>query len=262
VSYQGYWKPDGFQESGFMHIDNHLEWRSGWELHTGVNLKRDGLLEPFEIYPGIVVPPGTYDNAEFQLVGITNQGAPLSLELTMRTGGFFDGSRVSVQTALRARAGDALNAYLDWSRNDVSLAAGRFVTNLARLRLSWSLSRLYVQALLQPACIDNWSLTSASAFQTVTPASSRSTTRTARRGGLRCATAADLKISRLFDLWTERRRGRPCGGRARLRAAALRQAPRHDPAAKTVSTGAACASGGLDADRSALSTTRLATTPG
>ena len=34
VSYEGYWKPDGSQESGRLHIDNHWEWRSGWELHT------------------------------------------------------------------------------------------------------------------------------------------------------------------------------------------------------------------------------------
>ena len=25
----GFWKPDGFQESGFLHLDNHLEWRGG-----------------------------------------------------------------------------------------------------------------------------------------------------------------------------------------------------------------------------------------
>jgi hypothetical protein len=159
VSYRGYYKPDGFQESGFLHIDNHFEWRGGWELHTGVNVTREGLRAPFEISPGVVVPPGTYDNAELQLVGITNQGAPLSLETTLTTGGFFDGSRVSVETALRARAGEALNAYLDWARNDVSLSQGRFVTNLARLRLSWSLTpRFYLQALVQyNDTIDNWS---------------------------------------------------------------------------------------------------------
>jgi hypothetical protein len=159
VSYQGYWKPDGFQESGFLHVDNHLEWRGGWELHTGMNVTREGLRRPFEIYPGIVVPPGTYDNVVFQLVGITNQGAPVSLEAELQAGGFFDGSRVGIETELRARAGKALNAYLDWARNDISLAAGRFVTNLLRVRLSWSLStRLYVQALVQyNDRIDNWS---------------------------------------------------------------------------------------------------------
>ena len=76
VSYRGFWKPDGFQESGFLHLDSHLEWRSGYEVHTGVNLTREGLREPFEIYPGVVVPPGTYDHSEVQLVFITNPGAP------------------------------------------------------------------------------------------------------------------------------------------------------------------------------------------
>ncbi|HEY6553093.1 MAG TPA: DUF5916 domain-containing protein [Vicinamibacteria bacterium] len=159
VSYRGYWKPDGFQESGFLHVDNHLEWRGGWELHTGVNVTREGLRTPFEIYPGIVVPPGTYDNAEFQVVAITTKAAPVSLSAEFTAGGFFDGSRVSVETELRGRVGDALNGYLDWSRNDVSLAAGRFVTNLMRARVSWSLSpRLYLQALVQyNDRIHNWS---------------------------------------------------------------------------------------------------------
>jgi hypothetical protein len=159
VSYRGYWKPDGFQESGFLHIDNHLEWRGGWELHTGVNVTREGLRQPFEIYPGIVVPPGTYDNAEAQIVGITNQGSPVSLELRVTAGGFFDGSRVAVAPELRARIGDTFNVYADWTRNDVSLGAGRFVTNLLRMRLSYSFTpRLYLQALLQyNDVIDNWS---------------------------------------------------------------------------------------------------------
>lgn len=159
VSYRGFFKPDGFQESGFVHIDNHFEWKSGWELHTGVNLTREGVLEGFEIYPGVVVPPATYDNAEAQIVGITNQGAPLSLEARVTAGGFFGGSRVSTAGELRGRVGSSFNAYIDFSRNDVSLPEGHFVTNLLKLRLSYSFSpRLYVQALVQyNDVIDNWS---------------------------------------------------------------------------------------------------------
>jgi hypothetical protein len=159
ASYEGYWSLSGFQESGFLHVDNHLEWRNGWELHTGFNVIREGLERPFEIHPSIVVPAGTYDVVELGLTGITDQAAPVSLTVGLNAGGFYDGSRVSFETGLRARAGDALNAYLDWSRNDVSLGAGRFVTNLARLRLSWSLSpRLYLQALVQyNDTVDAWS---------------------------------------------------------------------------------------------------------
>jgi hypothetical protein len=159
VSYRGFFKPDGFQESGLLHVDNHLEWKSGWELHTGVNFVHEGVLEAFEIYPGVSVSPGSYDNAEVQLVGITNQGAPLSLEARLNAGGFFGGSRVGTTAALRGRVGESLNAYLDYSRNDVSLPEGRFVTQLAKLRLSYSFTpRLYLQALVQYNDVtSNWS---------------------------------------------------------------------------------------------------------
>ena len=159
VSYRGYWKPDGFQESGFLHVDNHLEWKSGWELHTGINFTREGVLQPFEIYPGVQVPPGTYDHREAMLVGITNQGAPASLEVRVTAGGFFGGSRVTTQGQVCGRIGDPFNAWLDFQRNDVSLPGGRFVTNLLKLRLSYSFNpRLYLQALVQyNDVIDNWS---------------------------------------------------------------------------------------------------------
>jgi len=159
VSYRGFFKPDGFQESGFLHVDNHLEWKSGWELHTGVNFTHEGVIQAFEIHPGVRVHPGSYDNSEVMLVGITNQGAPLSLEARLTAGGFFGGSRASTTAALRGRLGESLNAYLDYSRNDVSLPEGRFVTNLLKLRLSYSFTpRLYLQALVQyNDVIDNWS---------------------------------------------------------------------------------------------------------
>jgi hypothetical protein len=159
ANYTGYWKPDGFHESGRWHVDNHFEWRSGWELHTGVNFTHEGVLEPFEIYPGVFVPGGSYDHTEAQLVGRTNQGAPLSLEMRVIAGGFFGGSRVSSSAEVRGRIGDSFNAYVDYERNDVSLPTGDFVTNLLVMRLSYSFTtRLYVQALLQyNDVIDNWS---------------------------------------------------------------------------------------------------------
>ena len=159
VSYRGFWKPDGFHESGFLHVDNHLEWRSGWQLHTGVNHVREGLRQAFQIVPGFVIPPGTYDNTELQIVGQSNQGARLSGEVRVIRGGFFDGDRLAVNPEVRLRVGDSFTGSVEWDRNDVRLTAGRFVTNLARARLSYSFTpRLYVQTLLQyNDRIDNWS---------------------------------------------------------------------------------------------------------
>jgi hypothetical protein len=140
-------------------VDNHLEWRSGWEFHTGVNVTREGLRRPFEIHPGIVVPPGTYDNAELQLVARTPERGRLGGEMQVNAGGFFDGTRVAVTSELGLRLGERLKAEVDWSRNDVSLRAGRFTTNLVRGRLSCTFTpRLYLQALVQyNDRIRNWS---------------------------------------------------------------------------------------------------------
>jgi len=150
VSYEGYFKPDGFQESGFLHVDSHWEWRSGFEVHTAVNFTQEGLRQPFEIAPGVFVPPGSYDHAEFALVVITNQGAPVSLDFNGTFGGFFGGSRRSWNPVVKARRGEQWNLELGYFRNDVELPGGSFATNLLRTRLAYSFTpRITLQALVQ-----------------------------------------------------------------------------------------------------------------
>ena len=34
ISYRGFRNFSGIQETGFLHIDNHWVWRSGFEIHT------------------------------------------------------------------------------------------------------------------------------------------------------------------------------------------------------------------------------------
>ena len=159
VSYRGFWKPDGFQESGFVHLDSHWEFRSGYEIHTGVNFTREGLRVPFEIDPGLFVPPGTYDHKEMQVVFNSNRGAAVSLDTRLVVGGFFGGRRVSLTPLLRMRAGEAFNTDVEWVHNNLDLPAGDFDTNLLRVRVSYSFSpRVFVQSLVQyNDRIDNWS---------------------------------------------------------------------------------------------------------
>ena len=150
ATFRGFWGLDGFQETGFMHLDNHWQFRDSTEIHTGMNLTREGVRTPFEIYPGVFVPPGTYDHAEAQLVAMSNQGAPISVSMRATIGGFFGGDRVSLNPTIRMRAGDALTTQLDYQRNNISLPWGDFVTNLVRARVSYSFtSRMFTQALIQ-----------------------------------------------------------------------------------------------------------------
>jgi hypothetical protein len=150
VSYRSFWGFDGFQETGYTHIDNHWQFRNAYEVHTGMNLTLEGVREPFEIYPGIFVPPGTYENAEAQLVLMTNQGAPFSLNLQTFIGGFFDGDRVTINPTFRMRVGDTWSAEIAYQRNDVDLPGGSFDTNLVRTRVSYSFNpRTFLQGLVQ-----------------------------------------------------------------------------------------------------------------
>ena len=150
TSVNSYWDFSGFQETFRWHMDQHWELKAGHEFHTGMNVTREGLREPFEIFPGVIVPAGSYEHQEAQLVFFTNQGAPVSLDMRVTAGGFFGGSRTAYTPTARFRAGEAFNATLELSRNDVSLPGGDFVTNLVRTRISYSFTpSVFVQGLLQ-----------------------------------------------------------------------------------------------------------------
>ena len=140
----------GLHETQFTHIDNHIEWRNGYEVHTGMNVTREGVFEAFEIFPGVIVPPGTYDHKEAQIAGNTNLAAPISFNINTIIGGLFGGDRVTFTPSIAARVGDTFNAAFEWSYNDLRLPGGDFATNLARWRVSYSFSpRIFLQALVQ-----------------------------------------------------------------------------------------------------------------
>lgn len=150
VSYRGFWNFEGFQETGFLHIDNHWEWKNGYEIHTGINITREGVTDGFEIFPGVEVPPGTYDHAEAQIVALTNPAAWWRYTARAFVGGFFGGDRVALIQSLRFRASDTFNAEFSLSRNDIDLPGGSFVTNLFRARVAYSFSpRIFLQGLIQ-----------------------------------------------------------------------------------------------------------------
>ena len=150
TSYRAFIGPDDLLESMQWHIDSHWQFTNSYEVHTGINITEEGLRTPFEIYPRLFVPAGSYEHAEAQLVFMTNQGAPVSLNMEARIGGFFGGDRVSLNPIVRMRAGESLTAELAYQRNDVNLPWGDFVTNLLRTRLSYSFNtHTFVQGLVQ-----------------------------------------------------------------------------------------------------------------
>jgi hypothetical protein len=152
AAYTGYWDFDGFQESGVLHADIHWEYRSGYELHTGMNFTREGVKTAFDIIDGVSIQPGTYDHAEGNIVFHTNQAAPLSFALRTTVGGRFGGDRVSVKPTIRYRIGESFSSELSYNYNkfDLPVPGGQFNANLTHLRLSYSFTpKILLQALVQ-----------------------------------------------------------------------------------------------------------------
>jgi hypothetical protein len=151
VVYREFFDLDGFSETRLVHVDSHFEFANGAFFQLpAVNFTREGLKEPYEIAPGVVVPIGTYDNVEWGFRYNTDQSAPLSVEGELDIGGFYSGRRAGGATTLNARLGDKLVAGLRTTYYDVDLDEGRFQTALLGLRVAYSFSpRVYLQSLIQ-----------------------------------------------------------------------------------------------------------------
>ena len=162
ITYWGYWKlEDGFQETGFLHIDNHWEFRNGFRIDTGINFTKEGVVDSFQIVSGEWVPPRTYDNKELHIRTNTNLTKPFSIILVTKIGGFFNGDRKNFDTTLRYRFGDRYTSEVISKYNDVKLDdGGEFITHLMRGRLTYALSsNIYIQSLLQyNNQSDEWSM--------------------------------------------------------------------------------------------------------
>lgn len=156
ISYRGYWNFAGFQETGFLHVDNHWEFKSGMEIHTGVNFTTEGVVDPFEISENVFIQPGVYEHTEGQLIFFTNQSKPVSISTRTVIGGSFGGHRYLNSATLRLRSGDKFNAAFIYQYNKVNLPVGDFSANVFISQLSYSFKpNIYLQSLVQNNTVNN-----------------------------------------------------------------------------------------------------------
>ena len=150
VTFNRFWLFDGFAQSSFLHLDNDLEFNDSTLIKTAWNITGEGVIEAFDIADGVTVPVGTYNHHEAQITYESNRGAPVSIGLRTRVGGFFGGHRATWGPTLNIRTGDAFNAAIEWSRNDVDLPGGHFIANLTSAQIAYNFTpRRFVQALIQ-----------------------------------------------------------------------------------------------------------------
>ena len=77
TSWRSYWDFQGQLVTSFLHVDNHWEFTSGTEIHTGINFTSEGVYKSFDISKGVTVPVGMYNHKEAQIVFFTNQSKPV-----------------------------------------------------------------------------------------------------------------------------------------------------------------------------------------
>jgi hypothetical protein len=95
---------------------------------------------PFEIRPGVVVPSGSYRFTRYRAEINTATKRPWVLDFAFRYGGFYDGSLRQFQPALTLKPNGHLAVVFQMERDEASLGAGDFVTQLYSGRLNYNFS--------------------------------------------------------------------------------------------------------------------------
>ena len=133
----------------YTHIDTHWVWKSGLEIHTGYNIRREMVNSDFNIVD-LSIPIGNYNNSEVQLVFMTNKNKKVSLSTRSYIGGYFGGNKFINNVTLNLRSGDKLNSSLFLNSNNIKVEDGKLNAIISGMRIAYSFSpKMFIQSLIQ-----------------------------------------------------------------------------------------------------------------
>jgi hypothetical protein len=140
----------GGLQNGELHIDNHWDWENGNFISTAVNGTWEGLREPFEVYPGLVVPPGEYGGLRFALRSNTDRRRRLYGAYRGEFGSFLNGDQKVHNVQMVVRQSGRLTIDATWNRRLTDLPQGSFTTNLGNMRVTYNFTpSIFTQSLIQ-----------------------------------------------------------------------------------------------------------------
>jgi hypothetical protein len=133
-----------------LHADNHWDWENGNYISTAVNGTWEGLITPFQVYPGIIVPPGQHGGLRFTLRANTDRRKWLFGRLQWDMGRFYNGNQSSPTMQVVIREGGKFTVDATWNYRDIDLPQGSFRTNLGNMRVTYNFTpNVFVQSLVQ-----------------------------------------------------------------------------------------------------------------
>ncbi len=123
-------------------VDWHFQ--SGDSLHSlfDVNPTYERLFEPFEISPGVVLPPGEYEFTPLRVFFSSAQKRRLQASLGIGFGSFWSGSAESVNVGVRYSAPPRLTISLNTNQTFARLPQGDFVARIHRAQINYAVSPL------------------------------------------------------------------------------------------------------------------------
>jgi hypothetical protein len=133
-----------------LHIDYYWDWENGNYISTGLMGTWEGLSQPFEIYPGVIVPPGEHGGLRFSTEMRTDRRRWISATMTGEFGRFLTGDETSPTFRVTIRDSGRLTLDTTWAHRAISLPQGAFHTNLGNMRVTYNFTPLvFVQSLIQ-----------------------------------------------------------------------------------------------------------------
>ena len=117
-----------------------LRTESGEHLEWNYIPTFEHLDAPFEIQPGVVIPPGSYQWTRFRTEVNTATKRPWVVDVAIRWGSFYDGSLRQYQPGLTLKPSPHVAVALQMERDEGALPQGDFVTQLFSGRLDYNAS--------------------------------------------------------------------------------------------------------------------------
>ena len=142
--------PEGVLETRILENLFSIRFEDNSYLSFGHKGSFERLDEPFQIRSGPEIPVGDYWFDEFSVSFSGDQTRLLIPDVSLQTGGFFDGDKDSYGLGLTVRPNYHFTAQVSWDHDEVDLPSGDFTTNLINTRLLYSFNpRMFLNALIQ-----------------------------------------------------------------------------------------------------------------
>jgi hypothetical protein len=141
---------NGAIESRTKSLNMGVRFQNQAAIDFSVDENFERLAEDFPIRIGLPIPMGDHRFSQYRLQASADPTERVTGGGSLQWGDFWDGTRKSFSGNVTVRPNFRSNIRLDFSRNEVALADGRFTTNLIGLRFVYALNpRAFFNAFIQ-----------------------------------------------------------------------------------------------------------------